>query len=100
GQRCGDATHPSQCVADTEATSCTPKSCADLSLGCGPGGDGCGGTLNCGTCPAGQQCGIDGKPSQCVDPFNPDAGGAACVPLTVADFNKQDKDCGLESDGC
>jgi chitinase len=37
-----------QCVA-----SCTPKTCAQLSASCGSPSDGCGGTLNCGSCPNG-----------------------------------------------
>lgn len=87
-------------MTDSEATTCTAKKCSDLNIGCGPAGDGCGGTLDCGTCNPGQQCGVDGKPSQCVNPFDPDAGGAACVPLTKADYTAQNKDCGLVSDGC
>lgn len=28
---------------------CTPKTCAELNLDCGPAGDGCGGLLACGS---------------------------------------------------
>ncbi|MFN8589876.1 MAG: pentapeptide repeat-containing protein [Thermomicrobiales bacterium] len=36
-----------QCIA------CTPKTCQELGNVCGPYPDGCGGTLQCGLCPAG-----------------------------------------------
>lgn len=35
---------------------CTPKTCSDLGKSCGTWDDGCGGTLNCGTCSSGQVC--------------------------------------------
>lgn len=35
---------------------CTPTTCAQLGKQCGSASDGCGGTLNCGTCDAGYQC--------------------------------------------
>ncbi|NVI97979.1 hypothetical protein HV824_07575 [Myxococcus sp. AM009] len=36
---------------------CTPTTCASQGKTCGSVPDGCGGTLSCGTCPAGQACG-------------------------------------------
>ena len=39
---------------------CFPTTCATLGYNCGVAGDGCGGTLNCGTCVAPQQCGLGG----------------------------------------
>ena len=36
--------------------SCTPKTCSALGATCGAISDGCGGTLNCGTCMTGQTC--------------------------------------------
>jgi hypothetical protein len=36
--------------------SCTPMTCAQQGFTCGTQPDGCGGTLNCGTCPSGQDC--------------------------------------------
>lgn len=44
GQKC----HNNKC--------CTPKTCKDLGWECGNGGDGCGGTLKCGTCGGGKYC--------------------------------------------
>jgi hypothetical protein len=35
---------------------CTPKTCAELGVACGPAPDGCGGFLRCGTCLAGNIC--------------------------------------------
>src|SRR5579884_3181646 len=39
---------------------CVPATCASLGLDCGPAGDGCGGTLQCGTCRAPAFCGGGG----------------------------------------
>ena len=36
-----------------DVPTCTPTTCAKLGYMCGTWGDGCGGTLNCGTCPTG-----------------------------------------------
>jgi hypothetical protein len=47
------------------APSCTPTTCAAQGVNCGPVGDGCGGLLQCGSCPAGQICGGGGTPSVC-----------------------------------
>src|SRR5690349_18740980 len=91
GQRCGGPGKPSKCVDPNQAVQCTPKTCADLGFECGPAGDGCGGIIQCGTCPPGPngqttQCGAIGKPSKCVltGQIGPD--GGACVPKVCADF--------------
>jgi hypothetical protein len=55
---------------------------------CGMAPDGCGNTLNCGTCPPGQTCGLFG-PGTCGSPD--------CVPQTCA---QQGLDCGPTGDGC
>ncbi|HNO68377.1 MAG TPA: hypothetical protein PKI49_07695, partial [Pseudomonadota bacterium] len=57
------------CVAGTcKTTGCTPltvdQACTVNGYNCGPVGDGCGGTVNCGTCPSGQSCGVFG-PNKC-----------------------------------
>src|SRR5262249_45679167 len=85
---------------ESVATSCTPKTCTELNVNCGLAGDGCGNTITCPTCPVGQQCGGPGAPSQCVAalPTGPD--GGACVRKTWADYNLQNMDCGVQSDGC
>jgi len=38
------------------AAICTPKTCSALNFGCGSQSDGCGGTLDCGTCASGKTC--------------------------------------------
>jgi hypothetical protein len=68
---------------------CTPRTCADAGVGCGPAGDGCGGLLDCGACPMGQFCG-GGGPGKC-------GSTTTCTPLTCASQMIQ---CGLAGDGC
>jgi hypothetical protein len=99
-ERCGSTDSPSQCVPITIATGCTPKTCADVGVSCGQAGDGCGNLLSCGTCAPDEQCGAIGRPSQCVKITAAEADGGACVPLTLADYLADNKDCGLQSDGC
>jgi hypothetical protein len=78
----------SSCVSSNTPT-CTPKTCAELGINCGPAGDGCGGTLACGVCPSGQTCGGGGTPSVCGTP--------SCTPETCAEIGIQ---CGPAGDGC
>lgn len=52
----GDST-PGPAVAPDAPPSCVPTSCAALGFDCGSAGDGCGGTLACGTCAAPLTCG-------------------------------------------
>jgi hypothetical protein len=44
---------------------CTPTTCCALNANCGSLPDGCGGTLDCGTCTAPLSCGGDGTPNHC-----------------------------------
>ena len=69
---------------------CTPKTCAQVNVGCGPAGDGCGGLLQCGTCTAPATCGGGGTSSQC-------GGMMGCVPKTCASLGVN---CGPAADGC
>ncbi len=39
------------CEDPIDPPMCVPKTCTQLGLGCGTAADGCGHTLNCGTCP-------------------------------------------------
>jgi hypothetical protein len=65
-------------------SACTPSvTCASEGKNCGAIPDGCGGTLDCGTCGIGQIC----EANICV----------SCVPTTCA---AQGKNCGTLSDGC
>jgi alpha-tubulin suppressor-like RCC1 family protein len=68
---------------------CVPTTCAAHGFNCGTISDGCGGTLNCGTCPAPSICG--GNPSA------PNVCETGCTPVTCTarGFN-----CGAISDGC
>jgi hypothetical protein len=69
--------------------SCTPLTCKKLGYTCGPAGDGCGGSLDCGSCKAPEFCGGGGY-SKC-------GGKGACVPKTCKDLGI---DCGPAGDGC
>lgn len=71
-----------------QAGQCVPTSCAERSAECGSILDGCGSTLECGVCEAGQACGVSGL-NQC--------GVGTCMPLTCAELGAQ---CGSVSDQC
>jgi hypothetical protein len=91
-QTCGGGGTPGQCGAP-DGGNCTPKTCQDQNISCGPAGDGCGNEIpNCGTCVPPQTCGGGGVPGQCGFPE-----GGACVPETCAD---QGIFCGPAGDGC
>src|ERR1019366_1725930 len=47
---------------------CTPTTCAAQGFDCGVNSDGCGGTIDCGTCSGGNLCGVGGF-SKCGNPF-------------------------------
>jgi hypothetical protein len=72
------------CIQDL----CVPITCA--AIDCGPAGDGCGGLLECGSCPFSDESCVD---NECVWPA--DAG--PCVPATCEGLGY---DCGVLSDGC
>src|SRR5262249_16860745 len=46
-------------------STCTPTTCSALGKNCGSVADGCGGTLNCGTCTSPQTCGGGGVSNVC-----------------------------------
>ena len=71
---------------------CTPRTCAQQNINCGPAGDGCGNLLPCGMCVAPQQCGAGGTPGQCALPD-----GGSCVPKTCMQLGIS---CGPAGDGC
>ncbi len=76
-------------LPDAALGACVPLTCSGLDATCGPQGDGCGGLIQCGNCPAGQTCGGGGKANTC--------GGTICTPQTCAGLNV---DCGPAGDGC
>lgn len=84
---------PNVCVP---RPTCTPSSCMDLGVECGPTGDGCGGTLDCtavtGGCGAGEICGSGAQSGQCVDETS------ICTPKTL--MQACAGTCGVVDDGC
>jgi glucose/arabinose dehydrogenase len=76
-------------VSLTSGGGCTPTTCSALGKNCGSVNDGCGGTLNCGTCTSPNTCGGGGTPNVC--------GTSSCTPTTCA---AQGKNCGSINDGC
>ncbi len=81
------------CVPPPPSTTCTPRTCAEQNLGCGPTGDGCGNILQCGSCTPPQTCGGGGVHGQCGAP----PAGGQCTPETCASQNVA---CGSAGDGC
>lgn len=76
---------------------CQPATCASLGYNCGSPPDGCGGiardaqgNVGCGTCAAGQTCGLGG-PGLC--------GSSSCVQIPFATACPAGS-CGQVSDGC
>jgi hypothetical protein len=66
GQMCGGAGMPNVCVTGNNPDACAPQTCQQQNITCGPAGDGCNGTLMCGSCTLPQTCGGDpNKPGQC-----------------------------------
>jgi hypothetical protein len=91
------STVPDRVVAGTVhvVSGCGPKTCKELGRSCGPASDGCGVELDCGECPAGQTCGLDGT-CGCTgaDPYEPnDSPGDAwdLGSFTDADSSSQQK---------
>jgi hypothetical protein len=83
----------SSCVPSTTST-CTPKSCGQQGLNCGPASDSCGNLIDggCGTCSNGQLCGGGGVSNVCG---LPDGGACTMISCTSQGFN-----CGMAGDGC
>jgi hypothetical protein len=73
-------------TSSSTGTTCVPlKSCAKGQ--CDTMGDGCGGIIDCGSCPAGanEGCGVGGVPNECAAVTytyceSPDGGGGECPP--------------------
>lgn len=89
GQSCTN----SVCKESGVATCTVRETCETKHHTCGQDGDGCGDTLDCGTCPTGKQCQYDAvNGNRCVDsptPCQPIGIVAACTGA-----------CGLVGDGC
>jgi hypothetical protein len=91
GQQCGGGGVFGQCVPipPADGGTCQPQTCTQQGVGCGPAGNGCGASIDCGPCTAPQTCGGAGVPGQC--------GGTSCSPRTCA---QQNIACGPAGDGC
>ena len=68
---------------DTRMTSCTPKTCTEVGAECGKPKDGCGGTLDCGTCTGDLNCTADFR--------------CKCDPKSCTQLGAE---CGEPDDGC
>ena len=66
--------------AQSGQAACVPKTCAQQGFSCGPAGDGCGGTLNCGTCTGLETCGGGVVANQC----GCTAAGNTCDPANIS----------------
>jgi len=77
---------------------CTPKTCQDLGYDCGPAADGCGGLIQCGSCPAPEFCGGRGfNVCGTGDGGTSTDGGPACTAATCQALTFT---CGPAGDGC
>jgi hypothetical protein len=79
------------CLPPNQGAQCTPVTCAQQNIQCGPAGDGCGNLLQCGNCQNNQFCGGGGY-GKCGSPD-----GSVCKPKTCQDLNIN---CGPAGDGC
>jgi len=69
---------------------CAPQTCAQQGIDCGQAGDGCGKSIQCGSCKGTQSCGGAGSPGKC-------GGIGGCNPQTCKQLGF---DCGINGDGC
>lgn len=69
--------------------------CASQNATCGPIGDGCGGTIDCGTCNPPDTCGGGGTLFTCGSGGG--SGSGSCTPRTCGQAGAT---CGVVSDGC
>jgi hypothetical protein len=85
-------------VCTTLADLCAPASAAQACAEkqCGAEGDGCGGTIDCGSCPDGQACGIE-RPFQCA-PVLVDSDDAC--PARIQTCVEVGAECGVIGNGC
>ncbi|CAN5216527.1 hypothetical protein BH11MYX1_BH11MYX1_28510 [soil metagenome] len=73
---------------------CGLTSCTSESAMCGPIGDGCGGSLDCGSCTTPETCGGGGVHFACG---GTGSGSTSCTPRTCAQAGAV---CGQVADGC
>ena len=88
---CAGGGLPNVCGADLDSGACTPTNCTPANgKYCGIVGDGCGGKMDCGGCPAGQGCGAASISNLC--------GVVGCTPASCTQPNG--RYCGVVGDGC
>ncbi len=73
---------------------CNLTSCTAQSAMCGPIGDGCGGSIDCGSCTTPETCGGAGLHFTCG---SAGTGSGSCTPRTCAQAGAV---CGVVADGC
>ncbi|WP_146740030.1 hypothetical protein [Legionella quinlivanii] len=83
-----DCANGENCLAGVCTQTCTPQTCNQIPANCGLNSDGCGGTINCGSCTFPQTCGGGGY-SLC--------GNNVCTPQTCTQLGAN---CGPIADGC
>jgi len=100
-----DACDGACCAEDAVCTPggcCEPTSCGDLDAQCGSPSDGCGGTLDCGTCGPLSECGVDWQcacanaecDGACCDAAEVCFGGGCCAPSCGGASCGDDDGCG------
>jgi hypothetical protein len=95
GSACGIVTAN---VCSVLADLCVPALPEEVCAGkaCGVEGDGCGGTVSCGTCPDGQGCGIAAA-FQCAPILS---GSVDDCPALITDCAGEGAECGQIGNGC
>ncbi|MDO8516583.1 MAG: hypothetical protein Q7S33_00505, partial [Nanoarchaeota archaeon] len=71
-------------IGAAKIVTCTPQTCINLGKNCGTTDDGCGTSINCGSCASGTTC----SNGVCI---------LSCTPKTCAQLGKN---CGTTDDGC
>jgi len=93
GFTCGGAGLTNRCGAIRDSGACEDVSCQAIGATyCERIGDGCGSTLDCGSCPGGMICGARGIPGVCGMPDD------RCTPLICK--GAMIEYCGVIGDGC
>ncbi len=82
GQVCQNNTCVNTCTPITQGVACSGKNCGSVS-------DGCGGTINCGSCVSPNTCGGGGAANVC-----------GCTPTETANNCSNSRVCGSIDNGC
>ena len=77
---------------DSDASTCKPRTCLQIGAACGEIDDGCGGTVDCGSCTEPETCGGGGVEHQCG------CGVKTCAQLGI-NCGEIETECGLVSCG-